>query len=418
MSTLASSTLATSLPRTSVPASTAAAPATVPWYIPLGALAITSATIGGAWDVSWHRTIGRDTFWTPAHMAIYACGLLAGIICAYLILRTTFGSAANPETAHLRAASVNVLGLRAPIGAFLAAWGGIAMLTSAPFDNWWHAAYGLDVKIVSPPHTLLILGLRGVAVGVLFLTLAAMNRARTAAPNPASSPGAPNRTYTNLRRLFLYIGGLALGGQMFFLQEYTWDVKLHTASAYIAMAIAVPLIFAIFSEVSGYRWAATSTAAVYTLIILGEILILPLFPATPKLGPVFNPVTHLVPAKFPILLLAPAFALDLLWQRLRTSLWKPWQIALLSGVLFVAVLTAVEWPFANFLLSHRSENRFFGTIYFDYNSRPDGFDRLRRFFQPSSPAAMSFALLRASLYAAISTLIGLSFGRWMRTVQR
>ena len=34
------------------------------------------------------------------------------------------------------------------------------MLTSAPFDNWWHNAYGLDVKIVSPPHTLLILGIR------------------------------------------------------------------------------------------------------------------------------------------------------------------------------------------------------------------------------------------------------------------
>ncbi len=417
------STLAPSLPRTSATpvasTTTAAAPTSVPWYIPLGALAITSATIGGAWDVSWHRSIGRDTFWTPAHMLIYACGVLAGIICAYLILRTTFGSAANPETARLRAASVNVLGLRAPLGAFLAAWGGVAMLSSAPFDNWWHAAYGLDVKIVSPPHTLLVLGIRGVAAGVLFLTLAAMNRARTAASSPDSrNSAASNRTYTNLRRLFLYIGGLALGGQMFFLQEYTWDVKLHTASAYVALAIAVPIVFAIFAEVTGFRWAATSTALVYTLFIIGEILILPLFPATPKLGPVFNPITHLVPAKFPILLLAPALAFDLLWQRARTRSWKPWQIAALSGIVFVAVLTAVEWPFATFLLSHASENRFFGTIYFDYNSRPDGFDRLRHFFQPASAGTMSFALLRASLYAAISTWIGLSFGRWMRTVQR
>ena len=29
------------------------------------------------------------------------------------------------------------------------------MLTSAPFDNWWHDAYGLDVKIISPPHMFL-----------------------------------------------------------------------------------------------------------------------------------------------------------------------------------------------------------------------------------------------------------------------
>src|SRR6266478_5781142 len=144
----------------------------VPWYVWFGALAVTSANIGGAWDVSWHRSIGRDTFWTPAHLAIQACGVMAAIICGYLMLVNTFG-----RSAEQKAASVSVLGFHAPLGAFIAAWGGIAMITSAPFDNWWHSAYGLDVKIVSPPHTLLILGIRAVSVGVLFLILAAMNRA-------------------------------------------------------------------------------------------------------------------------------------------------------------------------------------------------------------------------------------------------
>ena len=59
--------------------------ASIPWYIWTGVVAVTSSSIGGAWDVSWHRSIGRDTFWTPAHMAIYACGVLAGIICGWLI---------------------------------------------------------------------------------------------------------------------------------------------------------------------------------------------------------------------------------------------------------------------------------------------------------------------------------------------
>src|SRR5580693_3884260 len=165
----------------------------IPWYIWVGVLAITSSSIGAAWDVSWHRTIGRDTFWTPAHMAIYACGVLAAIICGYLIFATTFSNSAK-----LKAVSVNVLGFRAPLGAFIAAWGGIAMLTSAPFDNWWHAAYGLDVKIVSPPHTLLILGIRAVAVGILFLILAAMNRAM------ADDSPSGERTYQRMQRLFLY----------------------------------------------------------------------------------------------------------------------------------------------------------------------------------------------------------------------
>jgi hypothetical protein len=108
--------------------------------------------------------------------------------------------------------------------------------------------------------------------------------------------------------------------------------------------------------------------------------------------------------------------LDLFWQRARA--WKLWQIALASGIIFVSLIFAVEWPFANFLLSHASENRFFGTIYFDYNSRPDGFDRLRHFFRPDSGTTLWLGLLRASLYASISTWLGLLFGRWMRGVQR
>jgi hypothetical protein len=376
-------------------------PSRIPWYIWIGVVAITSSSIGGAWDVSWHRSIGRDTFWTPAHMAIYACGLLAGIICVWLVAKCTFGH--DPE---LKAASVSVFGLRAPLGVFLAGWGGIAMLTSAPFDNWWHNAYGLDVKIVSPPHALLILGLRGISTGVMFLILAAMNRA--AQDN--------TDTFKRLQLLFLYVGGLAIVGQMFFLQEYTWDVKLHQAAGYIAMGIGLPVLFAAFSQASRSRWAATATAAVYTLLIIAEIQILPLFPAQPKLGPVFNAVTHMVPAKFPILIVVPALALDLLWQRAKN--WKTWQIALVSGVVFIAVLTAVEWPFANFLLSGASKNRFFGTIYFDYNSRATGWDRMRQWFYPDHGVALYTGLMSAAVYASISTWIGLKFGHWMRGVQR
>jgi hypothetical protein len=373
----------------------------IPWYVWLGVVAITSSSIGGAWDVSWHRSIGRDTFWTPAHLAIYACGVLAGIICSWLIVKVTF--LRDPE---LSAASVNVFGLRAPLGIFLAGWGCVAVLTSAPFDNWWHNAYGLDVKIISPPHALLILGLRGISTGVMFLILAAMNRAA----------GNNETAFQRLQMLLIYVGGLAIVGQMFFVQEYTWDVKLHQAAAYIAMGIGLPVIFAALSWASRSRWAATWMAAVYTAFIIAEILILPLFPAQPKLGPVYTPVTHMIPAKFPILIIVPALALDLLWQRVKN--WKPWQIALVSGVVFVVVLTAVEWPFANFLMTDASKNRFFGTIYFDYNSRPMSLDHMRHWLQPDHGMVLFSGLVRATAYASISTWIGLQFGRWMRGVQR
>jgi hypothetical protein len=374
---------------------------TVPWYIWTGAIAVTSASIGGAWDVSWHRSIGRDTFWTPAHLLIQACGVLAAVIGLYLVLHATFGR--NQE---LRAESVNIFGLRAPLGVFVAAWGGIAMLTSAPFDNWWHAAYGLDVKIVSPPHTLLILGIRCVSVGFMFLVLAAMNRAVE----------ANSATFTTLQRILLYMGGLAIGGQMFFLQEYTWDIMLHRTAAYIAMGIALPIMFAALSQASRYKWAATVTASIYMAVIIAEILILPLFPATPKLGPVFYPVTHMVPANFPVLLIFPALALDLLWQRTRT--WKPWQIAIVSGILFTAVLFPVEWEFGKFLMSKASENRFFGTMYFDFTTPPKGWTIGRRFYYPAHGLALATGLGTAALCAIASSCVGLYFGRWMRGVKR
>ena len=387
---------------TSAPSRThAASRRGAPWYIWTGVAAVTSATIGGAWDVSWHRSIGRDSFWTPAHMMIYLCGVLAGIVGLWLVTQSTL----NRDPA-LRAASVSVFGLHAPLGVFLAGWGGVAMLTSAPFDNWWHNAYGLDVKIISPPHTLLILGIRVISIGMLFLILAAMNRAAA----------ADATVFFTLQKLFVYMGGLAIGGQMFFLQELTSDVMLHRGLTYVVLGVAIPVVLAAIAQASRFRWAATAAAGVYTVFIIGEILILPLFPAQPKLGPVFNPVTHLVPAQFPILLVFPALALDLLWRR--TDRWKPWQIALVSGLVFTAVLVAVEWPFGDFLLSKASANRFFGTMYFDYAARPDGLERTRRWLLPDHGLHLALGLLRAVLAAAFSTWLGLAFGRWMRKVQR
>lgn len=374
----------------------------IPWYLWCVALAVTSVTIGAHWDVSWHRSIGRDTFWTPAHMAIYACGVLAAISCGYLVLFTTFR-----RPSDLAASSVRIFGFRAPLGAFIASWGGIAMLTSAPFDNWWHNAYGLDVKIVSPPHTLLMLGVFAVSVGALFMLVSAMNRAELAGNHELAR---------HLQWLFLYVGGLMIVFQMFFRMEYTWDVYLHNAGAYQSVAIGMPTMFAILWLASRNRWACTWTALIYTAFVEGAVLILPLFPAEPKLGPVFQQVTHFVPPKFPLLLIIPAIVIDLLWSR--AERWKPWLTALATGPVFVLSLVAVQWPFADFLMSRASQNRFFGTGYFQYSMPSTSYDVRRIFVNPEHGAALVAGLLLAMFYASLSTWIGIAVGRWLRTVQR
>src|SRR5712692_21743 len=62
----------------------------IPWYIWCAVLSVICAVVGSEWDISWHEAIGRDTFWTPAHILIYLSGVLAGISCGYVILSTTF----------------------------------------------------------------------------------------------------------------------------------------------------------------------------------------------------------------------------------------------------------------------------------------------------------------------------------------
>ena len=370
----------------------------VPWYVWCSIFAVTSAMIGGQWDISWHRSIGRDTFWTPAHIAIYMCGVLAGISCGYLILATTFGN-----FSQLRASSVKMWGFEAPLGAFIAAWGGVAMLASAPFDDWWHSAYGLDVKILSPPHVLLILGNLAVNVGTLVLILGIMNRAR-------------DKFRNQLAWLFLYEGGVVLIGLMLMIMEFSWHALMHSGIYYRVVCMVVPLVLAGVARASEKRWAATTVAAVYWLFWAGMGWILPLFPAEPKLGPVYHQVTQFVPPEFPMMLFIPALALDLFWNRTRD--WNPWKLAAVSGVLFLVALIAVQWPFSDFLQSDWSKNWFFHTNVYDYNARPTSINVRHVFVTPDAPSVFWKEMALAAVLGMVTTRLGFAWGDWMRRVRR
>ena len=370
----------------------------VPWYIWCALASVTSAMVGAHWDISWHRSIGRDTFWTPAHIAIYMCGVLAGVAYGYLILSTTFR-----KHTPLAASSVHILGLRAPLGAFIASWGGVAMLTSAPFDNWWHDAYGLDVTILSPPHIVLFIGVYAVLVGTAVLIAGHLNR-------------AAEREKVLIRRVFLYLGGIMTVGAMVLIMELTSLPFLHNSLPYIVTSILVPIIMAATSRVTGTKFAATFVTCFYMLFLIASIQILPLFPAEPKLGPVYQHVTHFIPPQFPLLLIVPAFLLDLFWQR--TKHWNLWAIAAGSAALFVASLVAVEYPFASFLLSPASRNSFFGTGYLPFGAAPQSFLARHVFNLTDSGPQFFVGILIAMVVCTLTIWFGLKRGEWMRQVQR
>src|SRR2546422_96466 len=234
----------------------------VPWYVAAVLVAATRAVVGVIWDISWHRTIGRDTFWTPAHLAIYLAGALAGAACGWLVLKTTF--AGTPEQ---RAAGVSFWGFRGPLGAWVCIWGAIAMIASAPFDNWWHNAYGLDVKIISPPHTLLALGFVGIELGALLMVVALQNRA-------AGEAGATG-TGRAFQLLYAYAAGIILLNGVTMGMEYVgFPNHAHNALYYKIAAVGGPFSLAAFGRASRLRWPATAAAAVYMGVTLLMIWVL------------------------------------------------------------------------------------------------------------------------------------------------
>ena len=370
----------------------------VPWAIWCMVAGVVSGMIGGPWDISWHMSIGRDTFWTPAHIMIQLTGVLVGIACAYMILSTTFG-----HDAATQEASVKIWGFRGPLGAFIAVWGCIAMLTSAPFDNWWHNAYGLDVKIVSPPHTLLSLGSLSIKIGLMALIAGLMNRA---------SPDV-RRTFGVL---LVFIGAGCVAQMGTILTGSTWPTEMHRAACYLAVAIAIPAVLIAPARASRSKWGCTAVAGIYTAILLTFEWVLPLFPAAPKLGPVYQHVTHLVPLHFPLLLLVPAVVLDLLWSK--TGEWGRWRLAALTGPVFVLTFLAAQWPFADFLMSPAARNRIFGMGYFAY------FDPANLLYDPyqfrNLEAGRRFWVLMAAafVFSVVTARLGFAWGDWIRRMRR
>jgi hypothetical protein len=353
--------------------------------------------IGLIWDISWHRSIGRDTFWSPPHVLEQLAALVAGLSCGWLVLRTSFGA-----DAAARARSVRFWGFRGPLGAWLCIWGALMMLVSAPFDNWWHNAYGLDVKIMSPPHAVLAWGMIAIQIGAMLMALARQNRA----------PPAEQR---RLSLLYALSAGILLTMHATVLMEYAaFPNHMHSAGFYRVTALGLPLILVATARPSRLRWPATTAAVAYMIIVLLLMWALQLSPATARLAPIYHPVTRMVPPPFPLLLIVPALAIDLLGRRIRGHDW------LLSGALgfaFVLLMLAAHWWWAEFLLTAGARNLFFGADHWDYSARLGDW-RYEFWNLATGTRAFARGLGIALITAIISSRLGLWIGSGMARVQR
>ncbi len=389
----------------------------LPRSVYLAVAGLACLPIGLLWDISHHSTIGRDTFWTPAHIIIQLGGIVPALLFASIAIKTTFRG-----TEHERNASVSFWGFRAPLGVWVTVWGAMAMMTSAPFDDWWHNRYGLDVKIVSPPHAVLGMGMFGVGMGVLLFVFSSQNRSHR-----------ENRTRNGWLCAVAVGVMIAMWGD--FTTEFTWPNLQHASYFYSVVSTPFPLLLLLAARASKVRAGATIAAATYMLIYVAMILVLPLFPAHPKLAPVYHPVDHMVPPAFPLLLIVPAVAIDVIgWLLARASKtatlqpppkdtpvpprwWRDWLLALLFAAVFLAIIFAVQWPFSSFLLSDAADNRFFARSgHWPYFAQPG--DWMNRFFDFSKDPITLKGIALAFVRAFISARIGLLLGNYLLRLKR
>jgi hypothetical protein len=376
---------------------------TLPFYIYAVVFASFCITVGLIWDISWHMSIGRDGLFSPPHLATYLGAVTSGLFSGYYVLRLTFAGRKEEKQQSINFWKV----FYGSLGALFCIWGAFTMITSAPFDDWWHNTFGLDVQILSPPHTVLLLGMITIQFGAMVSVMALQNRESITS------------TYSKktLATCFMLSSGFLLVMLFTIASEYLTRHSMHGSLFYEVAGGLFPLFLVAVSSASTTKWGATRMAAVYMAVMALLVWILPLFHAEPKLGPVLNHITHYQSFHFPLLLIFPAMAIDWLNQRLST---KPSIVrGLAIGAAFVLVLLAMQWPFGDFLTTVYTRNWFFGTTSWYFGSDPTY--QYRYDFAPwniETGATLVKGLVTATVLAFLSSWLGLTWGHWMKSVKR
>lgn len=201
---------------------------------------------GVQWDIQWHITIGRDTFWIPPHVITYA-GVAASVLLSFgLLAWTTFCA---PRT--LPPDLVSVAGVVGTRGAHVAAWGIVLTVLAAPIDDLWHRLFGLDVTLWSPPHLLGILGAAVNSVGCLVM-------AREAYP-----AGRERHAALLVGAALLYSGVHFVMQPTFRLAYLAGGVAFHSYAMLAPLLLPLALVAA--ARLSALRWAPL---AVMVLVVV------------------------------------------------------------------------------------------------------------------------------------------------------
>ncbi len=342
-------------------------------------VALLLTLFGLAWDVSWHRTIGRDTFFSPPHLFLYAgVALQAGAALA-ATLASTLGAPLLPGR------QVRLGALRTPLGFALGGLGAALVIGSAPFDELWHRAFGRDVDIWSPPHLLAIGGHAVVVAGLLLNALALRVFA-------ASGAGRRLGQWLTVCLFAVLALHALVASNWYWMESAARDPWRYPAW----LAAFLPAILVVAHRTLDWRWGACAVAIVFAAINLIELA------WERQTG--WRSV-----ALAPLILPAAALVDTALWRGER-RVTRAWQMALAVGLLWTLGFYAAEW--LRLTLLPPPSLRLWSV---DPILRPY-LIAVRDL--PWQPLNVALALPAVSLIAAASALAGLGLARLLAAVRR
>src|SRR3989449_448576 len=142
--------------------------------------------------------------------------------------------------------------------------------------------------------------------------------------------------------------------------------------------------------------------------------VLRLSPATPTLARLYTPAPNRGAPPFPLLLVVPAVAVDLLMRRAGPH--HDWTLSVLLGLAFVALFFVTQWFCTEFLLTPHARNFLFGVDQWDYSSRLGPWRY--RFWNIRADPVTARGLAIAAGLAVASARLGLWLGNGMARVKR
>jgi hypothetical protein len=119
----------------------------------------------------------------------------------------------------------------------------------------------------------------------------------------------------------------------------------------------------------------------------------------------------MVPPEFPLLLVVPALAIDLMLRR--GGRRNDWLLAAGLGMAVVSLLLVVQWLFGEFLLSPAARNYFFAADQWPYMVQPGPWQH--RYWGVPKDAAGNLdgvALARGLTFAVLITMGSARVGLW------